>query len=52
MRRASGSVTPLRSTSSNISTLLYGTPTHWPQYTCPPDFLIRYELRLRLVKMI
>jgi len=43
MRRASGSVTPLRSTSSNISTLLYGTPTSLAPVYLPPDFLIRYR---------
>jgi len=42
MRRASGSVTPLRSTSSNISTLLYGTPTSLAPVYLPPNFLIRY----------
>jgi len=36
MRRASGSVTPLRSTSSNISTLLYGTPTSLAPVYLPP----------------
>jgi len=38
MRRASGSVTPLRSRSSNIPTLRHPPPTPWPQYTCPQVF--------------
>jgi len=43
MRRASGSVTPLRSRSSSILTLRQA-PTQWPQYTCPPDFLRGYPV--------
>jgi len=41
MRRASGSVIPLRSSSSSIPALLHDTPTYWPQYTVP-GFLRRY----------
>jgi len=43
MRRASGSVIPLRSSSSSIPALLHDTPTYWPQYTVP-GFLRRYVI--------
>jgi len=48
MRRASGSVIPLRSSSSSIPALLHDTPTYWPQYTVP-GFLRRYGKTLYLL---
>jgi len=42
IRRASGSVIPLRSTSSSILTLLPAVSTQWPQYTPRLFEKIRY----------